>query len=158
MSGVRHLLAFSTGVPRAAAGAGSEVSSGGISTGCCLRDVESGRLAPRGMDASLPLPGAQTGALAVVGQVEPPWPSCLSPVDPCCCLLSGEGIMCSRHMWLNLFLTARIITYPTVASQLLDISNISSLIKAKEETQSVFVKRKLGLCLVWAGAEGLDAQ
>lgn len=76
MSGVlplsSHLLAFPTAVPQAAAGAGSEVSSGGVSTVCCLGDVESGRLAPKGTDASLPLPGARAGASAVVGQVEPP--------------------------------------------------------------------------------------
>lgn len=53
-----HLLAFSTAVPHAAAGSRSEVFPGGVSTGCCLRDVESRRLAPKGMDASLPLPGA----------------------------------------------------------------------------------------------------
>lgn len=52
-----YLLAFSAAVPQAAAGAGSEVSSGGVSTGCCLRDVESRRLAPKGMDASLPCQG-----------------------------------------------------------------------------------------------------
>lgn len=63
------------------------------------------------------------------GAVEPPWASCLSPVMPCCYFLSCEG-MCSRHMWLNL-LTTHIITYPTVASQLLNISNISSLIKCE---------------------------
>lgn len=52
-----HLLAFSSAVPQAAAGTGSEVFSEGVSTGCCLRDVEGRRLAPKGMHASLPLPG-----------------------------------------------------------------------------------------------------
>lgn len=154
MSGVlplsSHLLAFPTAVPQAAAGAGSEVSSGGVSTGCCLRDVETGRLAPKGMDASLPLPGAQAGASAVVGQVEPPWASgqgvasWLSPVEPCWYFLSGEGIMCSRHVSLNHLLTAHIITYPTVASQLLDISNISSLIKSEGGNTVSFFKEETG--------------
>lgn len=135
-----HLLAFSTAVPQAAAGAGSEVSSGGVSTGCFLRDVESRRLATIVMDASLSMPGA----LVVVGQVEPPWASCLSPVEPCCYFLSGEGIICSRHMWLNLLLTARIITYPTVASQLVDISNISSLIKSEGGNTVSFLKEETG--------------
>lgn len=135
-----HFLAFSTGVPQAAAGAGSEVSSGGVSTAFCLRDVESRRLAPKGMDASLPLPEA----MAIVGQVEPRWASCLSPVEPCCYFLSGEGIMCSRHMWLNLLLTAHIITYPTVASQLVDTSNISSLIKSEGGNTVSFLKEETG--------------
>lgn len=67
--------------------------------------------------------------------------------------------MPSRRVSLNPFLNVCIIRCPTVASQLLALSNISSLVKTtKEETQSTFFKRKLGLCLLWAGAEGLDAQ
>lgn len=60
--------------------------------------------------------------------------------------LSGEGQMHSRH---NLLLTARIITYPTVASQLLDISNISSLIKSEGGNTVSFFRGNWGF--VWCG-------
>lgn len=70
--------------------------------------------------------------------------SCLSPVEPCWYFLSGEGIMCSRRVSLNLLLTARIITYPAVASQLLDISNISSLIKSEGGNTVSFLKEETG--------------
>lgn len=52
--------------------------------------------------------------------------------------------MCSRHMWPNPLLTARIITYPAVASQLLDISNISSLIKSEGGNTVSFLKEETG--------------
>lgn len=69
--------------------------------------------------------------------------------------------MPSRHVSLNPFLNVCIIGCPTVVLQLLALSNISSLIK-NEGGNTVgfffFCKRKLGLCLVWVGAEGLDAQ
>lgn len=110
-----------------------------LSQGCGKQEAGSKR-----DGCQLALPGAQAGALAVVGQVEPPWASCLSPVEPCCYFLSGEGIMCSRHMWPNPLLTARIITYPAVASQLLDISNISSLIKSEGGNTVSFLKEETG--------------
>lgn len=49
-----HLLTFPTAVPQAGAGAGSEDSPRGVSARRFLRDVESGSLAPKAMDASLP--------------------------------------------------------------------------------------------------------
>lgn len=52
--------------------------------------------------------------------------------------------MCSRHMWLNLLLTTHIITYPTVASQLVDISNISSLLKSEGGNAVSFLKEETG--------------
>lgn len=51
--------------------------------------------------------------------------------------------MCSRHMWLNL-LTTHIITYPTVASQLVDICNISSLLKSEGGNTFSFLKEETG--------------
>lgn len=87
---------------------------------------------------------APARSIGVVGQVEPPRASCLSPAEPCCYFLCGEEIMCSRHMWLNLLLTTRIITYPTVASQLVDISNISSLLKSEGGNAVSFLKEETG--------------
>lgn len=66
-----------------------------------------------------------------------------------------KWIMPSRCVSLDPFLNVRIIRCPTVASQLLAISNISSLIKNEGGNSRLFLRGNWGfLCLLWAGAQG----